>query len=431
MSERDALTAAVLADPDDDLPRLVFADWLDERGEPAHARFIRAQIALAALSEWDPQSAALRRTQPEWDCSAELVHTLPQLTSDDGIYGGLHWDRAQPFRRGFAHGIQVPALTALQTRMPALLVEHPLRRLGLYSATLDQWREFAASPWLPRISEIDFEGLGAPIEAMRELLASPGGIGLRALRFGSSVSAGMPIVLERLLRSEVGDNLRTLELANAFASDESYFEDFLEAFQVGVEKLEALRLRSMGFGGNHLHQFLVSRRWENLAELSIVDEKPGATGLSFLSYPDCWPLLRSLKLDGVDVTEKNPGPLANNLRPPRLAVLDIANSLLSPQSFQALAKADHLADLRVVRLRRMNLDNRGARYLAKAKFWRNLVELDLRGNFIDENGAKHLIGRKPPENLELLRIDDRFPEEFRARLCEHFGGKLVLEKVAV
>lgn len=40
-----AFLAAVLAEPDDDLPRLIFADYLDERGDPRGA-FIRTQIEL-------------------------------------------------------------------------------------------------------------------------------------------------------------------------------------------------------------------------------------------------------------------------------------------------------------------------------------------------------------------------------------------------
>ena len=47
MSDADALLAAVLADPDADLPRLVYADWLEERGEAERAEFIRVQVELA------------------------------------------------------------------------------------------------------------------------------------------------------------------------------------------------------------------------------------------------------------------------------------------------------------------------------------------------------------------------------------------------
>src|SRR3954469_2476241 len=54
MSSADerALFHAVLDDPEDDLPRLAYADWLDEHGgETDHARaeFIRLQIELDGL----------------------------------------------------------------------------------------------------------------------------------------------------------------------------------------------------------------------------------------------------------------------------------------------------------------------------------------------------------------------------------------------
>jgi uncharacterized protein (TIGR02996 family) len=44
MSDREAFVSAIAAAPTDDLPRLVFADWLEEHGEPERAEFIRTQI---------------------------------------------------------------------------------------------------------------------------------------------------------------------------------------------------------------------------------------------------------------------------------------------------------------------------------------------------------------------------------------------------
>lgn len=47
MTEREMLLRVVCENPDDDTPRLVFADWLDENGEPERAEFIRIQVASA------------------------------------------------------------------------------------------------------------------------------------------------------------------------------------------------------------------------------------------------------------------------------------------------------------------------------------------------------------------------------------------------
>src|SRR5262249_9709898 len=57
---------AICAAPDDDAPRLVFADWLDENAEPERAEFIRLQVRLARepdTTEFDLQCEELLRTK--------------------------------------------------------------------------------------------------------------------------------------------------------------------------------------------------------------------------------------------------------------------------------------------------------------------------------------------------------------------------------
>jgi uncharacterized protein (TIGR02996 family) len=66
----DHLLASILAAPDDDAPRLVYADWLDERGEPGdadYAAFIRCQIELARVPvcDSDPPCKLLNKGIPE------------------------------------------------------------------------------------------------------------------------------------------------------------------------------------------------------------------------------------------------------------------------------------------------------------------------------------------------------------------------------
>jgi len=43
-SEYQAFLAAIRATPDDDLPRLAFADWLEEHGQAERAEWIRYMI---------------------------------------------------------------------------------------------------------------------------------------------------------------------------------------------------------------------------------------------------------------------------------------------------------------------------------------------------------------------------------------------------
>lgn len=67
-SHADAFLEAILQNPNDDTPRLVYADWLDEQGDPpsaARAEFIRVQCALANGC-LRPRRADLERRQQEF-----------------------------------------------------------------------------------------------------------------------------------------------------------------------------------------------------------------------------------------------------------------------------------------------------------------------------------------------------------------------------
>ncbi len=66
-SSEEALLSAVAADFEADLPRLVYADWLEQQGDPQRAEFIRVQLKLANLgnSEKNTQARALRRREQD------------------------------------------------------------------------------------------------------------------------------------------------------------------------------------------------------------------------------------------------------------------------------------------------------------------------------------------------------------------------------
>lgn len=53
MTDLDAILRAVLDCPGDDTPRLVYADEIEDRGDPARAAFIRASVALAGTPKYD------------------------------------------------------------------------------------------------------------------------------------------------------------------------------------------------------------------------------------------------------------------------------------------------------------------------------------------------------------------------------------------
>jgi len=68
VNEETALLAAICAQPADDTTRLVYADWLDERGAPGdteRAEFVRVQVELACGQR--------RKSHNRRDCSFCLI----------------------------------------------------------------------------------------------------------------------------------------------------------------------------------------------------------------------------------------------------------------------------------------------------------------------------------------------------------------------
>src|SRR3954451_4131373 len=117
MTDRAAFLAAIAAAPDDDLPRLVFADWLDEHGDPHRAEVIR------------PPCSAARGERVDRDRFADLeaCHRKTWL----GPIARVAF-RAE-FRRGFVEHAVLSA-TVLLAHGPTLRRETPLRGVTLLGA---------------------------------------------------------------------------------------------------------------------------------------------------------------------------------------------------------------------------------------------------------------------------------------------------------
>jgi len=70
MSE-DAFLRAILASPQDDAPRLIYADWLEERGDP-RAEYIRLLCALDGLAGDDARAMQMRERLRALEGSIDL-----------------------------------------------------------------------------------------------------------------------------------------------------------------------------------------------------------------------------------------------------------------------------------------------------------------------------------------------------------------------
>jgi uncharacterized protein (TIGR02996 family) len=157
MTDRAALLAAVLAAPDDDAPRLIYADWLTENGQPERGELIRVQRELARLGDnWidfavGPHAADYPEFEDERDWLAvtdrlagrerELLQRHDNewkiwcpYTARGGIDGREiechHSPAGQVFRRGFVETVEMDADGWLLVG-DAILAAHPATEVRL------------------------------------------------------------------------------------------------------------------------------------------------------------------------------------------------------------------------------------------------------------------------------------------------------------
>src|SRR5262249_48744394 len=173
LTQEQVFLADVAANGGDDVPRLVYADWLEDNGQAERAEFIRLQCRLATLDEFDPQRQELE--QRHWEflivrASEWIKQTLPGWARFEGTAG---------FPRGFIDRFSTTASSLLK-HGPGLFAVAPIRDLHLRISS-HRWADIAASPLLARLATLNLEYNGLHPEALRALLASPHLTGLTSL----------------------------------------------------------------------------------------------------------------------------------------------------------------------------------------------------------------------------------------------------------
>src|SRR5215207_10420738 len=144
MSDEDALLAAIIANPDEDTVRLVYADWLDENGDSERAEFIRLQVAQADKPRmYDADhfraEALFRKNGEAW------LAELPKLH-------GIEWE--DTFRRGFGYAIRVQAGELLLRHHARLFAAEPIQALTLYEADEGMLSKVLQIPEVERLTEL-------------------------------------------------------------------------------------------------------------------------------------------------------------------------------------------------------------------------------------------------------------------------------------
>ena len=177
MTDGPAFFRAIEAQPDDDTPRLVYADWLDENAtsdaDRARAEFIRVQCELARDPMGDRKTALAARAY-------ELLNEYRE-----------QWSSAYPFplarHHGYVRGFILPDLPAADFAKhgEALAAVTPLNVVRLRKARRAM-ADVAACPALRHVRSLYLEGNALRNQHLPALLDSPHLTNVRVLALGNN-----------------------------------------------------------------------------------------------------------------------------------------------------------------------------------------------------------------------------------------------------
>jgi uncharacterized protein (TIGR02996 family) len=388
----EAFLRDIIEHPEEDAPRLVYADWLEETGGApgaVRAEFIRAQIECAGLPEDGPQAVALR-------------DRATQLLADHGS----SWDpllrrHGEDVRyvRGFAEHIALRASVFL-SQGERLFAAAPLRELRLEKGRqkIDQ---IVQSPLLARLAalEMPYGQLGAAEAAV--LAASPHLANLRLLELRSNglgdegvrALAGSAH-LTGLTRLNLGHNAIYPPGAQALAGSPH------------LTNLAELDLHFNDVGAQGAIALARSPLLERLAHLDLgFNEIQDHGARALADHP--WRGLTSLVLSHGEITDAGFLALfASDALVHRLTRLELQYNAMGDAGASALA-AVLPAGLTLLNLSKNGIGPAGAEALAHSPSLSGLLDLDLEGNPIGPAGARALADSPHLGRLARLTLGSR------------------------
>jgi uncharacterized protein (TIGR02996 family) len=330
---------AILAAPEEDTPRLVFADWLDERGEgddAARAALIRAQCRAERLPPGNKErvklereaKAILKKHGSRW---AEPLRKAVTVRT---------WE----FRRGFLEHVGMSATTFAQNAK-RLFEAAPTVRSACFIEASNEMGRVAKCKYLARLAAVDIHELChcgfCPIHNdLRALFNTKFADSLTNLNVaGDRMDAEGA---ERLAKSAALAKLTTLDVSNNPLADE------------GVAALGK---------SEHLTQ---------LVTLNISSCAIGPAGLEALGRFKNLPALRNLILRDSGLSAEMVWRFVTSPLFAQLTSLDLSGNVLGAAGAAALADAPRAAALETLIVKRCRVRTKRLLALLRKRFGKGL-----------------------------------------------------------
>jgi uncharacterized protein (TIGR02996 family) len=346
--------------PEDDTPRLVLADWLEEHGDPARAECIRVQCALATdeLAKSEREALKRRRDQIRRQHEKAWLRPFAKLTGA---------------RRGFDRGL----IQIIVEDAQVFLSDSVQALAGTEAWAWVEQLTFRIKDWLHgRLRFKDWPRLlASPLLQVPKLTIWKSPLGHEGAKLlGEAPHTG---------------HLRELELWGTGIGDEG---TAALAAASAVSKLTSLAL--------------------------VYDHGVGPKGTGALADSPHLSQLRKLNLSGNKIGDAGADALAASPHLARLTSLNLGAIELGPAGAAALARSRHLVHLTEFDLGHNAIGDKGAEALADSSNLKNVVRLELTGNSIGEKGIAALAASPHLGQLRELILDqNRFGDAGAAALA--------------
>lgn len=416
MTDLDAVRRAVCGHPDDDTPRLVYADLADDLGDPALAHFVRTQVALARVPKWDPLWAKCRQLDPGVVRGWTMSHTLPKPLPD-----GFSWADHQ-FRRGFPWRCLALSAEAVADRAADLFALAPVQALSFDHRSRPDLAVLADAPGLARLRRLEFFDSRFDADHLAPLCESESAADLAELHF--SDEAVTADGLEALAGSPLFRPLTALELRNNGLTP-ALLVDALSAAPADAE-LRQLCLPLADLQPEDADTLFALPLVRNLDHLDLSDNKLGVDGVTALAERGVLRGLRVLKLSKTRPGVPGVKALAESGGLAGVRWLDLSADGLGPVAVRALAESRHARGLRVLDLSDNPVGDKGAQALAGSPHLAGLLDLDLQDAGVGDPGLLALAESPHLDGLLRLDLRDRLTgrppgDDARRALLDRFG----------
>jgi uncharacterized protein (TIGR02996 family) len=463
------LFAAICADPEDDISRLVYADWLDENGDEPRAEALRMSVERRRLPDWEPRAWVLdarrdrlhERHRKDWDAELPKLVDGGWSTGQSGLVEHVRLDSPRSlleqeeviFSTGPIGSLYVnlglgdePDDAAPLASCPAMARVQTLALVGMVPHTALALPTLAASPCFSNLRHLKREMCGDEDDFLEYLADCPPFPNLESLTLYRAYFE--PGGCEALSRSPLLRTLRRLNICQAISNDAG-LRHLMRSPHFG--QLRDVRLSENNLTPRPFKSFF-ALDWQHLEHLDLSSNSLSAATVRHLVQCPRMSGLRWLDLSASlrpfgDTSGK---VLARSPHLERLRVLDFGFNFLTHVGLDALAHADWASNLTRLNLTGTDMGQRELAALASPTFgnlrwldlwygkitdaeiprlleipWLNqLTHLNLMNNEIGYEGAR-LLAEAPLDAIEHLDLRaNKIAEPERELLRECFGDRV-------